>query len=109
MIGTEWRKRDFRPYSHAKLSKRHSAPRLTANGISDQLPKVLLRELRKLDLDYLSVGGPDGAERFHWRMARSDVVVAIGTYQHEMLNFRPQRVFQQIKRRRVEPLQVVDE
>jgi hypothetical protein len=42
-------------------------------------------------------------------MGRSDFVVAIGTDQHEVLQIWPQQVLQQIKRRRVEPLQVVEE
>src|SRR5437763_1916357 len=42
-------------------------------------------------------------------MRRSDFVFAIGTDQHEVLQIWPQQVLQQIERRRVEPLQVVEE
>src|SRR6516162_5212724 len=42
-------------------------------------------------------------------MSGSDFVVAIGTDQHEVPQIWPQQVLQQIKRRRVEPLQVVEE
>src|SRR6516164_10354578 len=42
-------------------------------------------------------------------MGRSDFVVAIGTDQHEVLQTWPQQILQQIKRLRVEPLQVVEE
>ena len=43
-------------------------------------------------------------------MGGSDFVVAIGTDQHEVLQIRPgQQILQQIERRRVEPLQIVEE
>src|ERR1700751_3837584 len=42
-------------------------------------------------------------------MSGSDFVVAIGTDQHEVRQTWPQQILQQIKRRRVEPLQVVEE
>jgi hypothetical protein len=42
-------------------------------------------------------------------MSGSDFVVAIGTDQHEVPQIWPQQVLQQIKRRGVEPLQIVQE
>src|ERR1700730_15183891 len=58
----------------------------------------------------ICAGGLDGLELPHQRMGGSDFVVTIGTDQHEVLQIRPgQQILQQIERRRVEPLQVVDE
>ena len=59
---------------------------------------------------HLAAGGPDGVELAHQRMGGGDFVVAIGADQHEVLQIRPgQQILQQIERRRVEPLQVVEE
>src|ERR1700757_3136184 len=62
------------------------------------------------DLRYLSAGVLDGVEPPHQRMSRSDLVVAIGAYQHEVLQIRPdQQILEQIQRGCVEPLQIVEE
>ncbi len=71
---------------------------------------MLSGERRKRDLRDLAAGGLDGVELPHQRMGGGDFVVAIGTDQHEVLQIRPgQQILQQIERRRVEPLQVVEE
>src|ERR1700737_894275 len=81
---------------------------------------MLSGEQRKRDLRYLSSGGLDGLELPPQRMGVSDFVVAIGTDEHEVLQIRAgrvrrgrlrpgQQIPQQVERRHVEPLQVVDE
>ena len=97
-------------FSCTSLRKRRGALRLAAKRVRNQLPKVLSGERRQLDLRDLSAGGLDGVELSHQRMGGSDFVVAIGADQHEVLQIRPgQQILQQIERRRVEPLQIVEE
>ena len=87
-----------------------SALQLAAKSIRDQLPKCFSGERRQLDLRDLSAGGLDGFELSHQRMGGSDFVVAIGADQHEVPHIRPgQQILEQIERRRIEPLQVVEE
>ena len=93
-----------------QLRERRSALRLAAKSIRNQLPKVLTGERRKHDLLHLSASGLDGVELAHQRMGRSDFVVPVGADQQQVLHIRPgQQVLEQIERRRVEPLQVVEE
>src|SRR5262245_12119714 len=93
-----------------QLRERRGAPRLAAKSVCNQLPEVLRDEGRKGDHLYLSAGGLYGVELPHQRMGGSDFVVAIGTDQQAVLQVRPgQQVLQQIERRRVEPLQIVEE
>src|ERR1700730_9228084 len=93
-----------------QLRKRNDALHLAAKSVRNQLPEMLPGEWRQRDLCNLSAGGLDGVELAHERMRRTDFVVAIGTDQHEVLQIRPrQQVIQQIERRRVEPLQIIQE
>src|SRR5258708_11304939 len=71
---------------------------------------MLSGEPRKRDLGDLSAGGLDGLELAHQWMGVSDFVVAIGTDEQEVLQIRAgQQIPQQVERRHVEPLQVVEE
>src|SRR4029077_4527926 len=61
-------------------------------------------------LHHLATGRLDGLKPLPERMGGSELVGTIGTDQHEMLQIRlPQQILQQIERRRVDPLQVVEE
>ena len=56
------------------------------------------------------MSGLDGIELVHQRMRSGDFVVAISADQYEVLRWRAdQQVFQQVERRRVEPLQIIEE
>src|SRR5262249_25054834 len=58
----------------------------------------------------LSALVPDRVELVHQRMCGIDLVVAIGTDQQEALQIRPgQYILEQVERRRVEPLQIIEE
>lgn len=71
---------------------------------------MVFSKRRKRDLRYLAAGGFDRVKLPHQRMGGGDFVVAIGTNQHQVLQIRPgQEIFQQIERRRIKPLQVVQE
>ena len=93
-----------------QLRERRGALRLAAKSVRDQLSEMLWFERRKRDLRHFSASGPDGVELPHQRMGGCDFIVAIGADQHEVPQIRPvQQILQQIERRRVEPLQVVED
>ena len=93
-----------------QLRERRGALRLAAKRVRNQLPEMFTGERRKRDLRDLSAGGLDGVELAHQRMGGVDFVVAIGADQHQVLQIRPgQQILEQIERRRVEPLQIVEE
>src|SRR5215475_9003285 len=90
--------------------ERCAAFRLAAKGIRNQLPEMLSAERPKRDLLYPSAGGLDRVELAHERMACRDFVVAVGADEEKIADIRSaQQVFQQVERRRVEPLQVIKE
>src|SRR5215831_11766487 len=71
---------------------------------------MLSAERPKRDLLYPSASGLDRVELAHERMACRDFVVAVGADEEKMAQIGPaQQVFQQIERRCVEPLQVIEE
>src|SRR5215813_4536557 len=93
-----------------QLWERRSDFRRTANSVRNQLPEMLSAERPKRDLLYSSAGGFDRVELAHEWMRRSDFVVAIGADEKKIAKLGPaQQVFQQVERRRVEPLQVIKE
>src|SRR5215472_154613 len=93
-----------------QLWERRSDFRRTANSVRNQLPEMLSAERPKRDLLYSSAGGFDRVELAHEWMRRSDFVVAIGADEKKIAKLGPaQQVFQQVERRRVEPLQVIEE
>src|SRR5262249_45373530 len=84
--------------------------RLAAKGVRNQLPEMLLAERPKRHLLYPSASGLDRVELAHERMGCRDFVVAVGADEEKIAKFGPaQQVFQQVERRRVEPLQVFEE
>src|SRR6266436_7920145 len=93
-----------------QLRKGRSAFRFAAKRVCNQLREVFAGERRKRDLLYRRTGGLDGLKLAHQRMHGIDLVVPIGADQHEMLHIRSgQEILQQVERRGVEPLQVVEE
>ena len=93
-----------------QLRQRRGAFGLAAQRVRDQLPEMLAGERRQRDLRDLAAGGLDGVELAHQRMGGGDFIVAIGADQHQVAQIRlGQQVLQQIERRRVEPLQIVEE
>src|SRR5262249_57003094 len=93
-----------------QLRERRGARGFAVKSVRDQLPEILSGERCKRDLRDLSAGGLDGVELAPQRMSGSDLVVAIGADQHEVLQIRPgQQILEQVERRRVEPLQIVEE
>src|SRR5215813_11605872 len=92
-----------------ELRKRRAAFRLAAEGVRNQLPEMLFGERLKHDLIYGCASGLDRVELTHERMRRGDFVVAEGADDEKVAQIGPaQQVFQQVERRRVEPLQVVE-
>src|SRR5262249_20968289 len=90
--------------------ERRAAFRLAAKGVRNQLPEMLSAERPKRDLLYLSASSLYRVELAHERMRCRDFVVAVGANEEKIAKFGPaQQVFQQIERRRVEPLQVIEE
>ena len=91
-----------------QLRERGGALRLAAKRIRNELSYVFSGERRKRDLLHVRSRAPDRFELAHQRMGRSDFVVPVSADQHQVLHARrSQQILKQIKRRRVEPLQVV--
>src|SRR5215471_3611003 len=90
--------------------ERRAAFRLAAKGVRNQLPEMLWAERPKRDLLYPSAGGLDRVELAHERMGCRDFVVTAGADEEKIAKFGPaEQVFQQVERRRIEPLQVIEE
>ena len=93
-----------------QLRERGGALRLAAKRIRNELSYVFTGERRKRDLLHVRSRVPDRFELAHQRMGRSDFVVPVSADQHQVLHVRlGQQILEQIERRRVEPLQVVEE
>jgi len=93
-----------------QFCERRAAFGLTAKGVRNQLPEMLSAERPKGDFLYPSASGLDRIELAHERMGCRDFVVAVGADEEKIAKFGPaQQVFQQVERRRVEPLQVIKE
>ncbi|HYS82884.1 MAG TPA: hypothetical protein VEM76_19425, partial [Anaeromyxobacteraceae bacterium] len=93
-----------------QLRQRDGTRRLAAKRIRDELSDVLTGEGRQPDLLYGGARVPDRLELSRQRMCGRDLVVPVSADQHEVLQLRPgQQVLEQIERRGVEPLQVVEE
>src|SRR5262249_18341422 len=92
-----------------QLRERRGARGLAAERVRNQLAEMLAAERRKRDLREGSACGPDRIEHARQRMSGTDLVVPIGADQHQVLQIRSdQQLLQQIERRRVEPLQIVE-
>src|SRR5262249_31649343 len=93
-----------------QLRERRAAFRLASKGIRDQLPEMLSGERLKRDLLYVCASRLDRIELAHERMRRGDFVVAEGADEEKVAQIGPaQQVFHEVERRRVEPLQVIEE
>src|SRR5262249_2286155 len=93
-----------------QLRERRAAFRLAAKGVCNQLPEMLSSERLKPDLLYPSASSLDRLQLAHERMRCSDFVIAVGADEEKIAELGPaQHVFQEVERRRVEPLQVVEE
>src|SRR5262245_48043080 len=83
--------------------------RLATERVRDKASQFFRRQ--RTELDVLNPSGcPDRLQLAHERMRCSDLVGAEGANEKEMTEVGPtQQVFQQVERRRVEPLQVIEE
>src|SRR5262249_2944882 len=89
--------------------ERRAAFQLAAKGVRDQLRDMLPAERAKRDLLYLSATGLDRVELPHHRVRCTEFVVAVGADNEKIAEIGPaKQVFQQVKRRRVQPLQVIE-
>src|ERR1700682_5575217 len=74
------------------------------------MPEVVTGKRRKRDLLYPSARALDGVELAPQRMGGINLVISVSPNQHQMLHVRlGQQILQQVKRRRVQPLQIVEE
>src|ERR1700716_4204244 len=86
-----------------------STLRFAAERIRNQLGEVFAGERRKRDLLYPRTRGLDGLKLAHQRMHGIDLIVPISADQHQVLQIRSgQEILQQVERRRIEPLEVVE-
>ena len=93
-----------------QLRERGGTLRLAAKRIRNELCYVFNGERRKRDLLHVRSRAPDRFELAHQRMGRSDFVVPVSADQHQVLHACcSEQILEQIERRRVEPLQVVEE
>ena len=93
-----------------QLRQRRGALRLAAKRIRNQLPQVFTGERRKRDLLHHRSRLADRIELAHQRMGGIDLVVPVGADQQQVLHIRlGQQILEQVERRRVEPLQIVEE
>src|SRR5215831_8103521 len=91
-----------------QFCERRAAFRLTAKGVPNQVPEMPAGEWPKRDLLYFCASGFDRLQLAHQRMRGSDFVVAVGADEEKVAEIgSAQQVFQQVERRRVEPLQVI--
>ncbi len=93
-----------------QLSEWGGARQVAAERIRNELPHVFARERRKHDLVHVRSRVPDCFELARQRMRRRDFVVPVRADQHQVRHAGwSQQIFEEIERRRVEPLQVVEE
>src|SRR6516162_232157 len=93
-----------------ELREQRGGFRRAANSVRNQLPDMLSGERSKRDLVYRSASGLDYVEFAHERMRGSDFVIAVGAYEEKIAESGSvQQVFHKLQRRRVEPLQVIEE
>ncbi len=92
-----------------ELSQRRDALRFAVKRRCDQVRDVHPGEGRQRDLIDRDASVPDGLKLARQWMRGIDLVVAVRADQHEVSQIRVrQKVFKQIERRRVEPLQIVE-
>src|SRR5262249_42602183 len=78
--------------------------------IRDERLQMFATEGHQHDLPDLRTGAPDGLELAHERMGRVDFVVPIGTDHQQVAQVgADHQIFEEIERRRVDPMQIVEE
>jgi hypothetical protein len=83
--------------------------RVAAERVRDKPSHVFGRQRSQLDVLHPSACS-NGLQLAHERMRCSDFVVAVGTDEEKIAEVGPtQQVFQKVQRRRVEPLEVIEE
>src|SRR5262249_19234514 len=93
-----------------QLRERRDGFRRAPNSVRNQLPDMCSGERPKHDLVYHSASGLDRIELAHERMCRGDFIIAEGADEEKIAEMGSgQQVFQQVERRRVEPLQIIEE
>ena len=95
---------------HQLRQRGRRAPARSESASATNRPEIVAGEGRKDDLLHDRSGLADRLELAHQRMGGRDLVVPIGADQQQVLHIRlGQQVLEQIERRRVEPLQIVEE
>src|SRR5713101_1708372 len=80
------------------------------HGIGDELADIVEPERRQHDLLDPRSGLADRAQRPQKRVRGTDLVVPVGADQQQVPHFRVRdQMLEEIERRRVEPLQIVEE
>ena len=93
-----------------QLRERRDPLCLAAKSIRDQLSEMFSGEGGKRELHHLPTGSLDRLELLLERMRRRDFVVPVRADQHQVRHAGwSQQIFEEIERRRVEPLQIVEE
>src|SRR5262249_52492428 len=84
--------------------------RPAAKGVRYELSDMPSGERPKRDLLYPAASGLDRLELAHKRMRCSDFVITVSADEEKIAEIGPaQQVFEQVERRCVEPLQVIEE
>ena len=97
-------------FSIHQLSQGSRAPMLRMQGIREQPLHVVRHEGRKPDLPHPPPGIPDRREHPRERVRGTDLVVPVGADQQQVPHLRVRdKMLHQIKGRRVQPLQIVEE
>src|SRR5262249_13044447 len=93
-----------------ELSQRRSTLTFATNAIGDKLLQRGAVESRNPDMPHHRPGPADGLELANQGMGRIDLIVPVGANDQQMTHVRlGQQIFQQIERRGVQPLQIVEE
>jgi hypothetical protein len=79
-------------------------------GVRYESADALRVEGRKEDLMHPRIARPDRFQRLLKRMGRADLVFAVSTNQQEVPHLRVcHQVLNEVERRRIQPLQIVEE
>src|SRR5271165_4673025 len=86
------------------------ACRFTMQSIDNQPSNIVQQEGPEHDFVQLGVGVADRRERPEKRMVGADFIIPVGSHEQQASNFRVRdQVPEQVKRRSVDPLQIVQE
>ena len=94
---------------HQPGQRRGAVPR-AMQGVGDEPAHILKPERRQQDLLHRAPACADRRQPPHQRVRWCDLVVAVGADQQQVTHIRlRQQMLEQVERRRVEPLQIVEE